>query len=140
MKTVVKELSYEKVLNIKNDAAKRSDANQSIANMAKLLEANSRSLGKEALDSICTQLGKTGKEFDDYISAHGKSTKTVTEYLKNLSTNNDPSNMEAKIVALDLSKTADDLITGVERARRSDELLAAGGIKNTGKSNDKDGK
>lgn len=125
---------------LKNDASKRSDANQSIANMAKLLEANSRSLGKEALDSICTQLGKTGKQFDDYISAHGKSTKTVTEYLKNLSTNNDPSNMEAKIVALDLSKTADDLITGVERARRSDELLAAGGIKNTGKSNDKDGK
>lgn len=124
----------------RSDDTKRENANKSIANMAKLLEANSRSVGKEALEAICDQLGKTGKDFEDYINSHGKSTKTVTDYLKTLSTNNNSSSMEAKVVALDLSKTAEDLISGVEKARRSDELLAAGGKKPTGKSDKKDGK
>ena len=125
---------------MKSDKAKADTTNTSIANMAKLLEANSRSVSKEALDSICDQLGKIGGNFTQYISDHGKSTKTVSDYLKDLSTKTDPASMEAKVVALDLSKTAGDLVSGIEDARRSDELLAAGGKKPAGKSDKKDGK
>lgn len=116
---------------------KRKTAEQSISKIAKLLETNQGSVRPEAIKKIAEHLGKSGSFGVDPKDA---TLSDITNYLKDISKDGNTATASQKINAIELSKVAGDLITEVQNARKSDELLAAGGKKPTGKSDKKDGK